>query len=124
MPSASRRGLLGRAAERLARQGAEEIFGVGELALLRGERGLRFIALLGERGLLGLQRFEPRLEVALLELERGELLLLALVQAFLRKLLFLDLGALGLDVADPRAEHLQRFLLFLVASLGSRCGAG
>jgi hypothetical protein len=57
------------------------------------------------------------LEIALLQLERGELLLLPLVQAFLRKLLLLVLGALGLDVADAGAEHLQRFLLLVEAAL-------
>ena len=91
-------GLLG-VLERLA-AGAEEILGIGELGLLRLDRGLRFVALQAEGALLGLQRLEPELEVALLQLERGELLLLPLVQALLRKLLLLELGALGLDVAD------------------------
>ena len=96
---------------------AQEILRVSQLARMLDHGGLSFIASLGERGLLRLQRLNAHLEIPLLQFETGQFLLLPLAQPLLLDFLRFDFGALGFDIADASGEHLQRFLLLIEALL-------
>ena len=89
---------------------AEPGLSLDALRTLPRQHSLCLLAALAQRGLLALQRLEPQLKITLLEFQSGQLLLLLLPTAFLGIASLLDLGALTLDQADARGEHVQRFL--------------